>query len=267
MDELKIKKSTDWKIVISIVSHGQIELVKKLIGDLEKQKFHEFLVIIRENLNQDVERIETALPNIFSKNLQVCGFSENHNKNFEICQSEFFIIMNPDIRIHDKLFLNKIYSTVKKNNYMIAGPKVLDVTGKTEETARKFPTIFSLSKKLIFSKSTQQYSVSSKQNRQVDWLAGMLVCVKSEVYKELSGLNEKYFLYYEDVDFGWRAKREGYASMYIPSLIVEHDARRSSHVIWSYKKMHLKSIARFLFATSIRKLKQDAAHNSFPNSH
>ena len=246
-------KSRKWKILISIVSHGQTELVNELIRDLELQTFADFLIIVRENIKVSDTLSSTTLPHIYTQNIKTCGFAENHNKNYEIAQSQYFLILNPDIRITDKNFLEKYYKHVNENKYEISAPRISDKDGNTEESARSFPTILSLLKKFFTKRIQNIDSLKLNVDSQVNWLAGMFICFESHVYKNLKGLNEKYFLYYEDVDIGWRAQQRDYKSTYIPHLEVVHNARRSSHTNWHFKKLHLSSMFRFLITKILKK--------------
>jgi N-acetylglucosaminyl-diphospho-decaprenol L-rhamnosyltransferase len=66
------------------------------------------------------------------------------------------------------------------------------------------------------------------------------------VFRELRGFDERYFLYYEDVDLCRRLRKRGYEVVLVPSASAVHDARRESHRNLRHLSWHLASIARFL---------------------
>jgi GT2 family glycosyltransferase len=80
----------------------------------------------------------------------------------------------------------------------------------------------------------------------VDWVAGMFILIKKDVFNELSGFDDKrFFMYFEDVDLCRRVNNKGYSIIYDPSQHVVHDARRASrknlkHIIW-----HITSMFRY----------------------
>lgn len=232
---------------MSVVSHGQINLVKQLFRDLEQQTFKDFHVIFRKNISEDPlqEKFDFEISEI--NNLTVKGFGENHNRNFEFCNSNYFIVVNPDIRIHDVKFLEKLALKLDEQVIDICGPKVVTPTGELEDSARNFPTIVSLYKK-IFTNQIEKSPIDVIQNTiDVDWLAGMFLCFKRDAFLKLHGFDEKYFMYYEDVDICLRAHTAEMKVCCLPTLIVEHSARRDSHKNWYLKKIHIRSMIRYLY--------------------
>ena len=70
-----------------------------------------------------------------------------------------------------------------------------------------------------------------------DWVAGMFMLFRKDVYAELAGFDERYFLYYEDVDLCWRLRKRGLDVRLVPTVSATHDARRQSrrsvrHLRW-----------------------------------
>ena len=82
-------------------------------------------------------------------------------------------------------------------------------------------------------------------------LAGMFMLFRSEVFRRLGGFDERYFLYYEDVDLCLRLRQLGYDVLLEPGAEALHDARRASrssprHLLW-----HARSLARFLITSRL----------------
>jgi hypothetical protein len=82
-----------------------------------------------------------------------------------------------------------------------------------------------------------------------DWVAGMFMLFRREVFAEMSGFDERYFLYYEDVDLCRRLRRRGYDVRLVPTVTAVHDARRESRRSLRHLRWHLASMARFLFGS------------------
>jgi len=81
-----------------------------------------------------------------------------------------------------------------------------------------------------------------------DWVAGMFMLFRSPVFDELQGFDERYFLYYEDVDLCRRLRNRGYEVRLVPSISAVHDARRESHQSLRHLRWHLASILRFFLS-------------------
>jgi GT2 family glycosyltransferase len=83
-----------------------------------------------------------------------------------------------------------------------------------------------------------------------DWVSGFFMLCRSSAFRELGGFDERYFLYYEDIDLCTRARLAGWKNAWLPGVTVVHDARRRSHRDAKYLLWHLRSIARF-FASPV----------------
>ena len=81
---------------------------------------------------------------------------------------------------------------------------------------------------------------------QVDWVAGMFMLFRSEVFRSIGGFDEAYFLYYEDVDLCRRLHAAGKSVIYNPRVEVVHDARRGSRREFGLMRHHLASMLRYL---------------------
>jgi N-acetylglucosaminyl-diphospho-decaprenol L-rhamnosyltransferase len=84
----------------------------------------------------------------------------------------------------------------------------------------------------------------------------MFMLFPREIFKEIGGFDERYFLYYEDVDLCARLTLAGYRILLCNTVSAIHDARRSSHKNLRYMRLHLLSIIRFFFSDVYRQLRQ-----------
>ena len=93
----------------------------------------------------------------------------------------------------------------------------------------------------------QDYAVGS-QTIMPDWVAGMFMLISSDCFEQIGGFNEKYFLYYEDVDLCTRLKLAGYKIVLCAGVSAVHDARRESHSSLKHFLSHLRSFIRFFLS-------------------
>jgi len=80
-----------------------------------------------------------------------------------------------------------------------------------------------------------------------EWVAGMFMLFHSEDFARLKGFDERFFLYYEDVDICVRAWRDGLKVAACPRVSVVHDARRDSRRSLPHLRWHLASMARYFW--------------------
>ncbi len=236
---------------ISVISHNQRDLVSGLLADLDRFTGQPFEVILTVNLPED----RIASPGEFSFPLQVIvnrhpkGFGENHNTAFSHAKGEFFCILNPDIRIPDNPF-PQLLDRFREKTVGAVAPLIVSPEGKTENSARRFPTFFSILRKVMQQKEGLDYR-TGKAALSPDWVAGMFVVFRETAFRSVAGFDEAYFLYYEDVDVCARLRRQGWEIVIDPSVSAVHDARRESHRNFRYMKWHLQSMMRFLLRRMI----------------
>lgn len=64
--------------------------------------------------------------------------------------------------------------------------------------------------------------------RDAGWLSGACVLVRRSVFDEIGGFDEGFFMYFEDVDLGYRLGKLGYRNVYEPAAVVEHSGAHST---------------------------------------
>ncbi|MGH9372437.1 MAG: glycosyltransferase [Vicinamibacterales bacterium] len=235
-------------VTVSIVSHRQNRLVNQLLRDIDRQCPASVAVIATENVH-DPEPLVTeglSFPIEVTRNMERKGFGSNHNAAFRRCQTPFFCVANPDIRLSADPF-PALIQALAGLDAGVAGPLVRNPTGGIEDSARRFPTAARLLRKAVLGSSGPDYPVDQGV-QQVDCVAGMFMLFPRSVFQQLSGFDPAYFLYYEDIDLCGRLNLVGRRCVYVPAVEVCHDARRDSHRRLSYASHHLRSAIRWLIS-------------------
>ncbi len=234
-------------ITLSVVSHGQNALVNQLLRDLQRHCSERLELILTENTPDPVP-FETGA---WSGPAQVIvnpgrkGFGANHNAAFARCRSAYFCVANPDVRLLRDPFPPLIESL--GGEAAAVGPLVRNPAGEVEDSARRFPTVASLLQKLFAGTRRLDYPAAGGALR-VDWIAGMFMLFRADAFRAVGGFDERYFLYYEDVELCRRIGRLGLQVLYDSRAEIIHDARRTSRRDPRYLRWHLSSILRFLLS-------------------
>ena len=169
------------------------------------------------------------------------GFGVNHNVAFRLCQDEFFCVINPDIYFPKNPF-PLLLDTLSAYMAAVVSPAALSSDGNIEDNARRFPTPLGLLKKFLrVSDGRYQYTIGDKPFV-VDWVGGMFMLFRAVDYKCVSGFDENFFLYYEDVDICVRLWKVHRSVCICPNVQVIHNARRASrrdlrHMLWHFVSM------------------------------
>lgn len=236
-------------LVISIVSHRDQHVVTKLLSDISKISFRNFgsvKVIVTINLPEDESFLAMVkFPLKIVRNKTPLGFGHNHNNAFKMFDSDYFLILNPDVRIYQDIDITGVNDF--SANWSCFGPLVYCVEGNLEDSARKFPTLMSLFKRLCSRQKKLDYQFVGFKPKPliVDWVGGMFMFFKSDVFRKLDGFDESYFMYLEDVDICHRSKKAGFEVIYHPDLEIIHDARKATLKSFTHFLWHLKSFLNY----------------------
>lgn len=233
-------------ITVSIVSHGHGVMVLQLLDQLSKHASHIARVVITHNIEGDEQPVDERYPFevINIQNQQPLGFGANHNQAFQYCETNRYCVINPDIHVESDPF-RVLLSCLDDSSVSVVAPTIVNLDGEREDSARYFPTPIGLVRKLFSGYDGVFPFEQGAITILPDWVGGMFLLFSTEKYRELSGFDEGYFLYYEDVDLCARSWRSGYKVVLCTEVSVIHDARRTSHTNLKYLKWHLASALRF----------------------
>ena len=232
---------------ISIVSHGQNALVNHLLADVERVCSESVALVLTQNVPDSVplstEMLSCPVETVVNSRRK--GFGANHNAAFSRCRTPLFCVVNPDIRLPKDPFA-ALAGPLEHEGAGVVGPLVRSPAGSVEDSARRFPTLGILFRKAFGALSAPDYPID-RGLQEVDWIAGMFMLFRSEVFRAVGGFDEDYFLYYEDVDLCRRLHAAGRSVVYNPAVEVVHDARRASRRDPRLALYHAASALRFLW--------------------
>ncbi len=226
-------------VCLSVVSHGQGALVRRLLSDLvELEPPSLGRVIITSNVPEDVELSAAASFAIeIVSNTTPAGFGRNHNAAFGRCREPFFAVCNPDIRLNADPF--PVLLEALAAGRAVAAPAVVDPHGALEDSARRLLTPLDVLMRRFYRRVDRDEPA---------WLAGMFLVFRSEAFRRLGGFDEKLFMYCEDADICARAVLESGGIAFCPQATVVHDARRASRRSFRPLRWHVASLLKFWFS-------------------
>jgi GT2 family glycosyltransferase len=228
-------------ICLSVVSHGQADLLDKLLRDLSELKIRNLeCVIVTSNISGSYHNNSHGLNVIVIENRERLGFSKNHNQAFINCEADFFCVCNPDVSLTENPFPGML-ECLRDVGVGIVVPRISN-SRRLQPNIRRSPTLWRLIAKIF---GFHDHVEINTPCMEIEWGAGMFQLFKSSVYKELNGFDERFFLYYEDVDICERARKLGTRVVVCASAFIRHDARCDSHKNLNYAYWHAESMLRF----------------------
>ena len=238
------ENSSKVQVAVSIVTHAHGQMVVNLVQQLLDCPEVEQLLLtcnVPEALTlPDDPRLITI------HNASPKGFGANHNAAFVRCRSPWFVVLNPDVVLQANPF-QALLAALNGSRASVMAPAVINIAGIQEDSARHFPTLRQLTTKLLGGPNGRYILQRTQGPTPVDWVAGMFMLFPAEDFKAIGGFDEKFFLYYEDVDICTRLWKAGRPVMVCPQVQVVHDAQRASRKNWQFMKWHAASMARYFW--------------------
>ena len=155
------------------------------------------------------------------------GLARAVNEGCRLSQGDWFLLLNPDTTLSEG-FLDGVVELADRladsePRAGIVGFHLRDADGSQQLSSGPFPTLASSLWRLLLPRRRRKYQTPRATQRcPVPWVTGCCLLVRRECLEELGGLDEAFFLYYEDVDLCLRARQYGWSVWYDPNLAVIH---------------------------------------------
>ncbi len=234
-------------ILLSVVSHKQADLVHKLLNDIEQFCLYEDMeVVVTINAKEKIpfKEDDFSFKIIVIQNEHPKGFGANHNAAFRLRGSHFFCVLNPDVRLTQDPFLSLHTHLRADDRIGVITPLILSGDQTVEDNARRLPTPVRLIKRVLKQKN-DKLDYDMNKVFYPDWVAGIFMLFSSTAFAAMNGFDERYHLYFEDVDLCSRLRLAGYKVVFNPQISVIHHARRESHRRLRFLLWHTLSGLRF----------------------
>jgi GT2 family glycosyltransferase len=233
------------KVSIIILNWNGKDYSKRCLKSIKQNvRYPNYEVIFVDNASTDgsVEMVEKEFPKTkVIKNPKNYGCAKGYNEGVKIAEGDIIFLLNNDTKVLPKTIEKMVSFLVSNPKIGIVGPKLLYPDGRLQPSCRTFPSLrgelFSaLFLDMIFLKSPffNKYHIGNfdyDKIKEVDQPLGSALMIKKEIIDKIGLLDERYFIYYEEVDFCYRAKKAGYKIFFIPYAEMIHYGGKSSEKI------------------------------------
>jgi N-acetylglucosaminyl-diphospho-decaprenol L-rhamnosyltransferase len=196
------------------------------------------------------------------------GYAAAVNAAFGAVAEPFVLLLNPDVELDRASASERLLSLLDREpRIAVVGQRLTGGNGEVQPSARRFPSLAALAGSLSWAawlrplrSSYAQYTAPSQAAvpTSVDWVLGAAMLIRRAAFDDVSGWDERFFLYMEDTDFCRRCARAGWHVVYDPGVTLHHRYPRSSSqgadiLSSAARRRHVASLAR-LFARDPRLL-------------
>lgn len=198
-----------------------LKSVEAAILDLDA----EIIVVDNNSKDDSCNMVKALFPKVeLIENKENLGFSKGNNIGVLEAKGEFLCILNPDTVVAEDTFVKLLAFSKNKEKLGIVGCKLINGVGSfLPESKRNIPYVKTSIKKIL-GNSDSYYAnhLSENESGKVDVLVGAFMFLKRDVYNEVTGFDEDYFMYGEDIDLSYKVLRSGYNNYYFADTTVIH---------------------------------------------
>jgi len=199
----------------------------------------EIIVVDNASADKSCEMVRTTFPEVvLIANEENVGFSKANNQGVAIAKGTYVCILNPDTFVTEDTFKTLLDFANKTPKVGAVGTRLIDGTGRfLPESKRNLPTPKVAFQK-IFGSGASYYvnDLAQTEIGAVTVLVGAFMFLKRDVYQEVGGFDEQYFMYGEDIDLSYTIEKAGYQNYYFGATTVMHYKGESTAKDAVYRK-------------------------------
>jgi N-acetylglucosaminyl-diphospho-decaprenol L-rhamnosyltransferase len=238
-------------VAVVIVSYKSAQLTIDCLSSIQSERSKGGIgirVVVVDNASGDAPAIAEAIEkkswSSWVKLVQAPrngGFAYGNNLAFRVAKDDgppdYFHLLNPDTLVRKGAIGALVQFLEAHPDVGIVGSSFENLDGSDWPIAFRFPSILSeiesgLQLKLA-SRILQRWAVAVQMSvmpQPIDWVPGASMMIRPLVFDAIGGFDETYFLYFEETDFCFRAKKAGYSTWYVPESRIMHIAGESTKV-------------------------------------
>ncbi len=223
------------EISVIIVNYNLTESIRKLLKSVQKYTEgirYEVIVVDNNSPDRSIEQLTIEFPDFRFLFLTTnYGFGHGNNIGFADAKGEYILLLNPDTYLTDNMPLGLYRFAKEHNDYGIIGPKMIFPDGRFQVSTAKFPGLIKeigdlsgISIRTTRLANFMNFNILKKKILEVDYIFGSCMLIKADLYRELKGFDEDYFLFTEEVDLCYRTKKHtGYKVIYYLKEKIVHE--------------------------------------------
>lgn len=222
-------------ISIVIVSYNTKKLLLQCLNSIYRNstKFN-FEVIVIDNNSSDgsQDSVRREFPQVtLIENKANVGFAKANNQGIAISKGRYFLLLNPDTEVLPHSIDLIVEFMDKDSRAAVVGPKLLNTNRTIQESHHRFPSSNQEFMENTFLDNLLYPFIKRRESKsswvyngafEVDWVTGACLAIRREVVDEIGVFDGNFFLYYEEVDFCYRAKQRGWKVFFLPESEVIH---------------------------------------------
>lgn len=200
---------------------------------------HAVTVVDNASTDPGLAAVREAHPGVrWLANARNEGYARGCNRGLRAADADFTLLLNPDVVVQPGAIDALLRAAAAHPRAGLLGPQLLNEDGTIQESCRRFYTLGTLlMRRTILGRLAPDSRAVGRHlmrdfdhltTRPVDWVIGGCVLVRREAVARVGAMDERFFLYFEDVDWCYRMGQAGYDVLYVAESRFVHRHRRDS---------------------------------------
>lgn len=221
------------KLSVLIVSYNVLPLLRRCLASVAE---HEVIVVDNASSDGTADMVRREFPNVrliaWEQNL---GFSAAVNAGAKVATGDAFLLLNPDAEIPAGAASRMVASLEANPAAWAMGFRQVDADGNFQLAMGPKPTLLvELGRKLVQKRLDRgdhalgNFIDRFTQAGPVAWVAGSSLLTRRDAFERVGGFDEKFFLYFEDIDYCLRVTQAGGGVFYDPYVTIVHHRGQSA---------------------------------------
>lgn len=231
------------RVAIVIVNYETYAELRHCLASLEEEAHvgQEIVVVDHVSRESAADELVRDFPDIHLLRVPVNhGFAAGVNHGARESRGAYLLLLNPDSIVEADL-VGRLADWMDAHPEVGAvGPRILNDDGTVQASARRFPDLTAalagrsswLTKALprnpLSRRNLPALDADPSKPMAVDWVSGACMMIRRSAFEQIGGMDEGFFLYWEDADFCRRLEHAGWRVMYLPTVATQHIGGRSS---------------------------------------
>ena len=239
-------------VSVGIVTYNNEDKIENVLNSIFKHtRGVDVTVYVVDNSSSDqtVHVVQTKFPKVkllsMSSNM---GFGEAHNQLLSVLGSDYHVILNPDITFETDVLAELSRYLEKHSDVSMVTPRILFPDGQEQHLPKRNPTLrYVLGGRIGFKSLRRKYTMADvvfTEPAKIEFCTGCFMMLRTSLFCELKGFDNRFFMYFEDADLTRRARKKGHAIFY-PGVSVTHVWERASAKSFKFMRIHISSMIKY----------------------
>ncbi len=238
---------------VVIVNWNVCDLLRRCLHSILVNLPHEIEIIVVDNASTDgsIEMVRTEFPDVrVIANTENRGFPSGNNQGITEAQGRYILLLNPDTEMLGDALATMVNYADEHPDVGVVGPQLLNTDGSVQPSRRRLPTLAT-----AFFESTwlqpyaprrllDHYYAHDRPDdaiQDVDWVKGAALMARREAIEQVGLMDERFFMYSEELDWCRRFRDAGWRIVYLPTAQVIHHEGKSSEQVIAARHIHFQT--------------------------